>query len=160
MQSSQTTQQVKTPTEPPQDIDFRDKAKIQNEQIALTEGKRPPPWVRGGDSPAPGHKGFAVNKLTNRQLKERELLMLLRKIKPAVAEAIATATRIMKNPEAGANQQLRAATILLDNYRRLTLDLYDSAEPDAEGEEIQQINAPVFSLKVIGQDDDGEERQD
>ena len=142
------------------DLPFKESGKPSGDLPELP-GKKPPPWVRGGDSPSPGYKGVAVAKLTNRQLKERELLMLLRKIKPAVAEAIATATRIMKNPEAGANQQLRAATILLDNYRRLTLDLYDSAEPDAEGQEIQQVNAPVFSLKVIGQEDsDGEEQQD
>lgn len=92
------------------------------------------------------------DKLTNRDLKNRELLMLLRKIKPHVADAIMQAAKIMKDKEAAHASQLKAATILLEHYRRLTLDLYEGAEPDEEGEEIQQQNAPVFSLKVLGED--------
>lgn len=90
--------------------------------------------------------------LTNRQLKERELLMLLRKIKPHVAEAIMSAAKIMKDSSASHQSQLKAATVLLDHYRRLTLDLYDGSDPDEEGEEIQQQNAPVFSLRVLDSD--------
>jgi hypothetical protein len=41
----------------------------------------------------------------------------------------------------------------LDNYRRLTLDLYDGEEKaDEAGVEVQQNNAPVFSLKVVNED--------
>ena len=91
-----------------------------------------------------------LDKPTNRELKERELLMLLRKIKPHVAEAISQAAKIMKNEEASHQNQLKAATILLDSYRKLSLDLYDGEDQaDEEGTEIQQQNAPVFSLKVI-----------
>lgn len=87
-------------------------------------------------------------KMTNRELRERELLMLLRKIKPHVAESIVQAAKIMKNTDANPSNQLRAATLLLDNYRRLTLDLYEG-ESDAEATEIQQNNSPVFSLKMV-----------
>jgi hypothetical protein len=90
---------------------------------------------------------------TNRQLKERELVMLLRKIKPHVAEAIMQAAAIMKNEEASHQNQLKAATILLDNYRRLTLDMYDGEEQaDEAGTEVQQNNAAIFSLKVVNED--------
>lgn len=95
-----------------------------------------------------------LGKPTNRELKERELVMLLRKIKPHVAEAIMQAANIMKNEEASHQNQLKAAVILLDNYRRLTLDVYDDEEAaDKEGTEIQQQNAAVFSLKVINSDE-------
>jgi hypothetical protein len=96
-----------------------------------------------------------LDKPTNRDLKERELIMLLRKIKPMIADAIATSAKIMKNEEASHQNQLKAATILLDNYRRLVLDVYDVEEAqDEEGTEIQQQNpAPVFSLKVINGDE-------
>ena len=97
-----------------------------------------------------------LGKPTNRELKERELVMLLRKIKPHVAEAIMQAANIMKNEEASHQNQLKAATILLDNYRRLTLDLYDGDEEklEQEGTEVQQNNSgPVFSLKIVGQDE-------
>jgi hypothetical protein len=94
-----------------------------------------------------------TDKPTNRQLKERELVMLLRKIKPHVAEAIVQAANIMKNAEASHQNQLKAATILLDNYRRLTLDMYDGEEQaDEAGVEVQQNNAAIFSLKVVNED--------
>jgi hypothetical protein len=94
-----------------------------------------------------------TDKPTNRELKERELVMLLRKVKPHVAEAIIQAANIMKNQEASHQNQLKAATILLDNYRRLTLDLYDGEEKaDEAGVEVQQNNAAIFSLKVVNEE--------
>ncbi len=98
-------------------------------------------------------KQNVLDKPTNRELKDRELIMLLRKIKPHVAKAISSAADIMQNQEASHQNQLKAATILLDNYRRLTLDVYDGEEKaDEEGTEVQQVNAPVFSLRVVGED--------
>jgi Family of unknown function (DUF5681) len=98
-------------------------------------------------------KESIFDKPTNRELKERELVMLLRKIKPHVAEAIMQAANIMKNEEASHQNQLKAATILLDNYRRLTLDMYDGEEQaDEAGTEVQQNNAAVFSLKVVNEE--------
>lgn len=98
-------------------------------------------------------KDKTADKPTNRELKERELVMLLRKIKPHVAEAIVQAANIMKNQEASHQNQLKAATILLDNYRRLTLDMYDTEDADSEAStEIQQQNAAVFSLKVVNEE--------
>ena len=93
-----------------------------------------------------------LEKKTNRELKEKELLMLLRKIKPHVSEAIIQAARIMKNEEASHQNQLKAATVLLDNYRKLTLDLYDG-DQEAEGIEVQE-NAPSFSLTLLEPQDE------
>lgn len=110
-------------------------------------------FAKGQSGNAAGRpkKQSLLEKPTNRQLKERELITLLRKIKPQIAEAILTAAEIMKNNEASHQNQLKAATILLDNYRRLVLDVYDGEEvADKEGTEIQQHNAPIFSLKVVG----------
>ena len=93
------------------------------------------------------------NKPSRRALKDKELLMLLRKIKPHVAEAVMQAAKIMRNEDASHLNQLKAATLLLDNYRKLTLDMYDG-EDDEEtpAEEIQGESSPVFSLKVIKED--------
>ena len=93
-----------------------------------------------------------LEKKTNRELKEKELLMLLRKIKPHVSEAIIQAARIMKNEEASHQNQLKAATVLLDNYRKLTLDLYDG-DAEGEGTEVQE-NAPSFSLTLLEPQDE------
>ena len=90
-----------------------------------------------------------VKKFTQRELRERELLMILRKIRPHVADSIIAAANIMKNKDAQDSNKLKAATILLDNYRKLVLDLYDGVEPDEEATEIQQENRPLFSLRVV-----------
>lgn len=89
---------------------------------------------------------------TRRALKDRELMILLRKIKPHLTEAIIKAVEIMKNDEAKHVDQLKAATILLENYRRLVLDVYDGEEDQTPAEEVQQQNAPMFSLTVIDGD--------
>lgn len=96
-----------------------------------------------------GRKPNDGSKLTNRDLRSRELLMLLRKIRPHVADAIMSAALIMKNESAADQNKLKAATILLDNYRKLTLDLYDGDDPEGEGEEVQKQNPNTFSLKMI-----------
>ena len=125
---------------------------LEKEDTAGKRGNKS--WVAGGQSPNPAGRpknSERENKPTNRELKERELLMLLRKIKPHVAEAIMSAAKIMKNEEASHQNQLKAATILLDNYRRLTLDLYDGDEEklEQEGTEVQQNNAPILSLRIV-----------
>lgn len=153
--------------------DLEDLNKVQPQETAekiqdIEEGRLPgqvnKPWVKGGLSPRVGH---VVNpaakpaKLTNRQQRERELLLLLRKIKPSVSEAIYTAVKIMRNEEAAHSQQLRAATIILDNYRKLTLDLHNM-EKDNGGEIVEEDDlpdipddTPVFSLRVINDSAEG-----
>jgi hypothetical protein len=96
-----------------------------------------------------------AKKFTKRELKERELLMVLRKIRPHVADSIVAATNIMKNVEAADTNKLKAATIILDNYRRLVLDLYDGEDPESEATEVQQENKPAFSLTVINAPEEG-----
>lgn len=94
---------------------------------------------------------------TNRSERERELSMLLRKLKPHVADAVMTAAKIMKNESAVEHNRLRAATILLEAYRTLTLDVYnpkndqfdeETPDVDADGNDV----SPVFSLKVVGKE--------
>ncbi len=92
--------------------------------------------------------------LTNAELKQRELIMLLRKFRPHVATAVSRAAAILTNEEAQHHNQLKAATVILDAYRKLVIDLYDGEDPEQEGEEVQQQNAAVFSLKVIDGDED------
>lgn len=96
-----------------------------------------------------------AKKFTKRELKDRELLMVLRKIRPHIADSIIAASDIMKNKEALDANKLKAATILLDNYRKLVIDLY-GVDEEAGGEEIQQENRPIFSLKVVEDKSDKE----
>lgn len=89
--------------------------------------------------------------LTKRAVRDRELLALLRKIKPHLSESIMTAANIMKNKEASHMNQLKASTILLNAYRELINDAYNGEDPEEEGVEVQP-NTPVFSLKMINGD--------
>lgn len=91
-------------------------------------------------------------KTSRRALKDRELMILLRKMKPHLAQAILKAAAIMQNEEAKHVDQLKAATILLENYRRLVLDVYGGEDDQTEPEEVQQQNTPMFSLHVIDGD--------
>lgn len=102
---------------------------------------------------------FGANGPTRRQLKERELLTLLRKIKPHVADAIFRASKIMGDEQASHQNQLKASTILLDLYRKLVTDMYDGKNPEEdeqEAEEIQRQGKPMttFSLTMVKSPDD------
>ncbi len=101
---------------------------------------------------AHGRLDRKIIKATPREIRNAELLALLRKFKPNVAEAVKTAVEIMKMKEATETSRLKACTIVLDNYKELVGDLYDGTDEEIV-EEIQEANRPVFSLKVVGQEE-------
>lgn len=111
------------------------------------------PFVK--DDPRINRKGRALgtsNKaMSKRDIKERELISLVRKVKPHVATAIARAVAIMGNEEAAHANQLKAAVLILQQYRDLVKDIYDVEDMEEEGTEIQPA-APVFSLRMINND--------
>lgn len=89
-------------------------------------------------------------KVTNRELREREFLTLLRKIKPLVADSINTASNIMRNEQASHQNQLKAATLLLQQYKDMVGELYDKDyDEEVSDNEIQQANTPILSLTVL-----------
>lgn len=90
-----------------------------------------------------------VAPLTNRALREKELAMLLRRIRPHMAESIMTAANIMKNEKASETSRLRAAVVLLDAYRKLVIDLYGGADPTDDPNEDPNETGAVLSLRVI-----------
>ena len=94
-----------------------------------------------------------IKDKTRREIKEGELLSLLRKIKPHIADSVMTASRIMKNDQAADANKLKSAALLISLYKDLLKDAYEGGDEDAEGTEVQP-NQPVFSLKMIGGTDD------
>ena len=90
----------------------------------------------------------ATRKLTRREIRENELLSILRKIKPHVSESIMTAAKIMKSDQAQDSNKLKAAVVLLNAYRDIVGDVYNGVDVDEEGTEVQE-SAPVFSLKIV-----------
>lgn len=92
-------------------------------------------------------------KPLKREIKERELIALARKLKPHMAASIEAAVSIMKSDKSNDTNVLKAAAFLVSVYKQLINDVYDGE--DVEGEEStpevqpQQQKAPVFSLKMI-----------
>jgi hypothetical protein len=94
-------------------------------------------------------------KLTNREVREREFLSLLRKLKPLVAQSISTACKIMGNEEASHMNRLKAATIILSEYKSALENTYNENYDEAEAEEVQPAGkGAVFSLKMISNNDE------
>ncbi len=90
-------------------------------------------------------------KETPRQIREKELLSLLRKFKPHVSRAVATAAKMLEleSPVAPATK-LQACKIILENYKDLVDGIYDiDLSDDEEGPEgIDDNRAPILHLTV------------
>lgn len=91
----------------------------------------------------------APQKLTRRQLKDRELLLLLRKIKPHIADSILTAAKIMGDDKAQDANKLRAATLLLQQYKDLVDAVYSGKQDVEDEDDDNNSHAAIFSLKVV-----------
>lgn len=83
---------------------------------------------------------------TARELREQELISLLRKLKPLQSKSINAASKIIDNEKSSDQNKLKASALILSTYRSLLLDLYKQ-DDETPAEEIQ--STPVFSLKMI-----------
>jgi len=90
---------------------------------------------------------------SRREIKEQELLSLLRKIKPHIADSVMTASRIMKREDSNDANKLKSAALLISLYKELLKDAYEGGDEEAEGTEVQP-NGPVFSLKIVGKQEE------
>lgn len=97
-------------------------------------------------------KVLEKEKRTNRELRSEQLLQLVRKFKPHLTKAIQAAVSILDNEKANEQNKLRASALIISTYKDLVKDLYDYRYDNEEGDEIQEKNAPVFSLKMINND--------
>ena len=94
--------------------------------------------------------------LTKREIKDRELLSLARKVKPLMAEAIGVSAKVMRDEKATHASQLKASALLLTIYQQLVRDIYegkDDADEDQASPEIQE-QKPIFSLTVVDKPED------
>jgi len=89
--------------------------------------------------------------LTKREIKDRELLSLARKVKPLMAEAIGVSAKVMRDEKASHASQLKASALLLTIYQQLVRDIYEGKEEDEEGQSHQEIQEqkPIFSLTMV-----------
>jgi hypothetical protein len=93
------------------------------------------------------------DKPTNRSLRQKALLEMVRKFRPIQAKAIAAAVDILDNKEASENGKLRSAALIIQTYKDLVKDVYDYRYDDEEAEEMQKDTQPTFSLRMINTED-------
>jgi hypothetical protein len=95
-----------------------------------------------------------ADKPTNRVLRERALLEMVRKFRPLQAKALTAAVSIIDNKEAQDTNKLKAAALIIGTYKELIKETYDYRYDDSENEEMQKSEAmPKFSLHVLTKDE-------
>jgi len=111
-------------------------------------------FVKGvSGNPAGRSRVLDADKPTNKSNRQRELMSLVRKLKPIQTKAIQAAVNILDNKDASENGKLRSAALIIQTYKELVKDLYDYRYDSEESEEIQQENKPIFSLHMLPQKD-------
>ena len=87
-------------------------------------------------------------KLTNRELRNKEFMSLLRRLKPHLRKAVNTAIQIMDNEAAPFSVRLAASKFIVDLNKSTLNDLYSDKYDDEAGEAVQE-DAPKFSLVML-----------
>ena len=112
-------------------------------------------FVKGVSGNPHGRKKLIdAEKPTNRVLREKALMELVRKFRPLQSKAIAAAVNILDNKEASENGKLRSAALIIQTYKDLIKDVYNHQYDDEAAEEMQQDNKPAFTLHMLPNKDD------
>lgn len=94
--------------------------------------------------------------MNNRELREREQLSLLRKLKPHLTDAIKVATNILKCEQSSDVNKLKASVIILNAYKDVVNDLYkDDGEDNTPS--MPTESAPSYSYDVLEVREDRDE---
>ena len=83
----------------------------------------------------------------NRRLREKQLLMLSRKLKPHVKKSLDTLTELIEKCESPA-VRFQASKFMITTNKTLTESIYND-KYDEEVEKENEEAAPVFSLKMV-----------
>lgn len=111
-----------------------------------------PNWIKGISGNGMGKPAAKEKLLTNRQLREKAFLELVRKFRPHVSKAVLAAVKIVDSPESADQNKLRASALLITTYKDLIKETYDYRYDEGENEAMQDDNQPIFSLKVVNGD--------
>lgn len=96
-----------------------------------------------------------TEKPTNRSIRNKLFLQLLRRFMPLQSKAIQTAVKIMDGEASSEAGKLKASALIISTYQQLLKETYDYRYDEEENELPQEENKPVFSLKMIsGKDKD------
>jgi hypothetical protein len=86
--------------------------------------------------------------MSRRAIHERELISLMRKLKPHLTDAVNISTKVMKNDETTDGNKLKASALIMSFYKELLKDAYTGSDEEGEGTEVQP-NKPMFSLTMV-----------
>lgn len=97
-----------------------------------------------------------TRKLTKREQKDKELMLLVRKLKPHMSCTIETISDIMRGDKSSENGKLKACALFLTEYQKLIKEVYsneaigkDDEDEDDKPSAEDSAPAPVFSLKMV-----------
>lgn len=101
-------------------------------------------------------------KPLNKELKDRYLLELLRKLRPGQALAIQRTLKIIGDKESADANAIKASALVMSTYASLIKELYgkDEVDEDEDSVEALQEDAPkakLFSLTMIKNNEPVEE---
>ena len=93
-------------------------------------------------------------KPLNRELKDRYLLELLRKLRPGQATAISKMLKIIGDKETQDANAIKASALVLSTYTSLIKELYGKDEESDEEESVEPLqeepkSQPKFSLVML-----------
>ena len=94
-----------------------------------------------------------LSKMTNKQIRTKELLNLCRKVKPYQTKAIQAIVKILDDPESSDQNKIKAAVFITEFYKSLIKETFDYRYDEDHAKEVQEDNTPVFSLKMIDSED-------
>ena len=104
-------------------------------------------------------KGRIVrDKPLNRELKDRYLIELLRKLRPGQASAIKRVLDIVKDDSASDQNHIKASALVMSTYTSLIKELYGKDEETEDEESVDALQeepaapARLFSLTMIKND--------
>lgn len=95
-------------------------------------------------------------KVSRREQKDKELMAMMRKLKPHLAASVEVISDVMRGDKTSDTNKLKAASLVIAEYRRLVQDTWgdndevQDSESEAEDDNLNEENvAPVFSLKIV-----------
>lgn len=89
------------------------------------------------------------NRYTAKEIKQKELMSLLRKLKPLMSKSVGVASTIIDSKDSSEAGKLKAAALLIKTYQDLVKEVYDDAPEDQTPQEIDTSKAAVLSLTVL-----------
>ena len=97
-------------------------------------------------------------KPTNKSLRNKAFLQLLRKFAPLQSKAVQVAVKIMDNEDSSEAGRLKASALIIATYQQLLKETYNYVYDSDDAEEIQPEHKPqLFSLHMLKPDKPSEE---